>query len=220
MILKHIIEIILIISLITNSWYNLPKNTPLSNNNSGDIASTDDLSHNPFIAEISRANVEDEYELRHYNSARGRPLFYGTWKIVDIVPVDILPPSSVSGISEDGTLRGPALSTIVGMEIMFALDYAEYSGEKVEYLCKPRTYTYPLFEDTRLGWSYANTLGINGDYYSEVFFLLPGFGGVGMIDGQEVMRICDITTLYLKDKDTIYAHTYAIDYKLERVSDY
>ena len=214
---KHFITIIAVISIIANIVLVCLVIQPPAAESPIDNKPGNDISQGIGDAEATtQRSLEDEREFQIY--AADKPLFYGTWKIVEQVPAELAQPSYISGFNEDGTFRGPNTSVILGEEITFALDYVECSGEKHEYVCRPRTYSQPLSKNAEISYNYAKTLGIVGNYYSIVEFLLPGHNRV--VDEPREVKISDIRELYLKDKDTIYANAYhGITYKLERISD-
>ena len=180
----------------------------------GNIEPSSSFLQNTDDDKTSDLSIEDEREFQIY--IMNEPLFYGNWKVVEVIPADFTQPSYISGFYEDGTFRGPDTSTILGEAIAFSLDYAEYLGEKHEYVCRPRTYSHSLSEDTQIIYNYATTLGIFGSYYSVVHFLLPNHDRI--IDEPKEVKISDIRSLYLKDRNTIYADAYyGITYRLERV---
>ena len=208
MIGKNIVKIIAVISLVINVILMCCLIRPVFDNVQLDSDTSRDIG----------SYREDKAEDQMYTSKVNRPLFYGTWKIVELIPAEIPQPSSVSGFNEEGEFRGPDVKAILGEEITFALNYAEYEGENYEYVCRPRTYSHPLSEDTQIAYNYAKKLGITGNYYSEVYFLLPGYDKVRVLNEPKVIKISDLRELYLKDEDTMYAHAYGgILYKLERV---
>lgn len=232
MITKHFIKIIVAVSIVSNIALVCYLIQPLiaaessidnmkQNNDNAQIINNKDeeiLKSSAEEANGEETSLEDKREIQIYNN--NKPLFYGKWKIVEQVSAEFAQPSYISGFYEDGTFRGPDTSTILGMEITFALDCVEYSGKKFEYACKPRTYSHSLSEDTEINFNYAKTLGITGNYYSVVEFLLPGHDRISGEDEPKKVKISDIRNLYLKDKDTIYANAYyGITYKLERISD-
>jgi len=183
------------------------------------VQSAKDIAQSTEDERISQLSLEDYYEQQTYT--REAPLFYGTWRIVEVIPTEFAQPSFISGFyqNEEGEIifRGPDTSTVIGMEITFALDYAEYAGEKHEYMSRPRTNSYPLLEDTRIISNYAKILGITGDHYSVVHFLLPSHDRRGGAGPREV-KMSDMREVYLKDRDTMYADFYdGINYRLERV---
>ena len=186
--------------------------------------SSERIEQNDNISQIKNIDLsmEDYYEQQIYFA--NETLFYGKWKIVEYVWAELPQPSYISGFyqNEDGsiTFRGPDTSTIIGMEITFDLDYVECSGEKYEYVCRPRTYSYPLSEDTTIHFNYAKTLGITGNYYSVVKFLLPGHDKPNEVGRSYKLGIGDIREVYLKDNNTMYADVYyGMTYRLERVVD-
>ncbi|WP_143320583.1 hypothetical protein [Clostridium sp. HBUAS56010] len=166
----------------------------------------------------SKEKKVDEYELG--NTITYDQLFYGKWKIVDSVPVDFSLPSSYSGFDEKGNLRGPDITSIIGEEIDFEVDYTEYNGNRYQYAYGPETYTHALqSEDEQIGYNYASSLGITGDYYSIVYFLLPN--NYQVLREQEYIhkiRIDDLCFLYIKNNETIYASNGRITYLLKRLS--
>ena len=158
--------------------------------------------------------------------------FYGTWKVAELISPDFSLPSSYSGLNKDSTSRGPELSSIIGMEITFSVSrisnsedktkldinyYIEYSGEKHELVYGPKTYSYSLLsENDRIGYYEAKTLGIEGNYYSTVFFLLPDNWMLTGETRKKEMRINDLCYLYLRDNNTIYASDGSVFYLLKR----
>ena len=155
-----------------------------------------------------------------YSGPEFDQLFFGKWKIVELLPTDFDQPSSISGINADGSFRGPDASTVLGMEITFTISYVEYLGEEHKYVERPRTFSYSLpNKDNRIGYHYPSTLEISGEYYSIVCFGLPERDRTRKDEPNEI-RIDDLTTLYLKDKNTIFASTYGgITYRLARIGD-
>ena len=197
---------------------------------------TDDMETNSIITDpqhydatqseydeiTSHLNIDDLREFQIYYA--DKPILYGKWKIAELIWPELEQPLFISGFrqNKDGsiTLRGPDTSSILGMEITFAFDTVEYSGSVHEYISRPRTYSYPLTEDTVINSNYSKTLGITGNYYSVVGFLLPGHDKPRVANEPNEVRISDIRELYIKDKDTMYADAYyGITYKLERIID-
>jgi hypothetical protein len=147
-------------------------------------------------------------------------MYCGKWKIIDLIGPDFALPSSYSGFLEDGTFRGKDHTTILGTEITFTEDYAEYLGERHYFVYGPITYSHPLFsEDDHVGYYYAKTLGLNGDYYSVVHFALPDSYLAKRPDSNKLHQyyVEDFTYLYLKDNDTMYAADDALLFLLERI---
>ena len=203
--------------------------SPLTNNADAYLSSNPGNINTSYLEEdqliydeiISGLSIEDQREYQIYHGTK--PIFYGTWKIVDLVWAELAQPSYISGYyhNDDGSisLRGPGTSAILGEEITFSLDYAEFSGVKHEYICRPRTYTYPLSNNDIINYNYAKTLEITGNYYSVIEFLLPDHDKIRENDDSFDVRINDIRELYIKDYNVIYANAYyGITYKLERVN--
>lgn len=147
-------------------------------------------------------------------------LFHGKWKIEKQIGSDLALPSRYSGFNDDGSFRGPDTEKIIGKELIFSEDYVEYLGKKHSYAYGPFTYTHALFsENDEIGYNYAKTLGITGEYYSIVYFLLPNNYQVNSNQNHiNELRIDDIRLLYLKDNDTIYASDGVITYLLKRLT--
>ena len=179
---------------------------------------------NNFNANATRAALgqtcNDQEEYRLQNNIAYNQLFYGKWKITKNVPSDIALPSSYTRLNENGKFVGPELTSIIGEEIVFEEEYVEFLGEKHEYSYGPETYSHALLSDNQEigGYYYAKTLGFTGNYYSIVYFLLPGNYQVA---GHEVLKneiqINDLSFLYLKDDNTIYASNGVVMYRLERI---
>ncbi|WP_143320595.1 hypothetical protein [Clostridium sp. HBUAS56010] len=147
-------------------------------------------------------------------------LFIGKWKIVDSVSSDLSLPSSYSGFDKEGNFRGPDITSIIGEEIIFDVDKVEFSGNKYQYAYGPETYTHALrSEEEQIGYNYAGSLGITGEYYSIIYFLLPNNYQVKRNQKYvRKLRIDDLCFLYIKDNETIYASDGTITYLLKRLS--
>lgn len=206
-----IISIILFISVILNLLYFL--NIFYIDK---DVSYNTDQKEELFEPIMSGSEKVDEYELK--NDISYNQLFYGKWKIVDYVSADIPLPSSYSGFDEKGEFRGPDVTTIIGEEIIFGEDYAEYSGKKYQFVYGPETYTHALqSEEDLIGYNYARSLGITGNYYSIVYFLLPDNYQVARNKKyMHELRIDDLCFLFIKDNETIYASNGIITYLLKR----
>ena len=181
-----------------------------------------DVAQSEYDEITSHLSIDDLREFQIYNL--NKPIFYGKWKIAELIWPELAQPSYLSGFrrNKDGstTFRGPDTSSILGEEITFALDTVEYSGSVHEYISRPRTYSYPLTENTVINYNYSKTLGITGNYYSVVKFLLPEHDKQRVANEPNEVRISDIRELYIKDKDTMYADAYfGITYRLERITD-
>lgn len=159
----------------------------------------------------------DAYELK--NAISYNQLFYGKWKIVDYIPADLSLPSTYSGLDEAGNLKGPDVTKIIGKELSFEEDYAEYQGNKYQFAYGPVTYTHALqSEQEQIGYNFAKSLGITGEYYSIVYFLLPDNYQVDQSAKYiHEIRIDDLCYLYIKDNETIYASNGIITYLLKRL---
>ena len=159
----------------------------------------------------------DAYELK--NAISYNQLFYGIWKIVDYIPADLSLPSTYSGLDEAGNLKGPDVTKIIGKELSFEEDYAEYQGNKYQFAYGPVTYTHALqSEQEQIGYNFAKSLGITGEYYSIVYFLLPDNYQVDQSAKYiHEIRIDDLCYLYIKDNETIYASNGIITYLLKRL---
>lgn len=159
----------------------------------------------------------DAYELK--NAISYNQLFYGKWKIVDYIPADLSLPSTYSGLDEAGDLKGPDVTKIIGKEIFFEENYAEYQGNKYQFAYGPVTYTHALqSEQEQIGYNYAKSLGITGEYYSIVHFLLPDNYQVDQSAKYvHEIRIDDLCYLYIKDNETIYASNGLITYLLKKL---
>ena len=146
-------------------------------------------------------------------------LFFGKWEVAEWIPPETLFPSSIYGLDGQGKRRGPDIFNIIGREITFAEDYAEFAGEKHFYFHKPETYTYAVFSDEQhISLNYAKTLGITGNYYSIIYFLLPGnYLVAGYEEYVHEIRLDDLCTLYLKDNNTMFASNGRMLYRLERM---
>jgi len=144
-------------------------------------------------------------------------LFYGTWKIVAIVPPEEALPSRY------GPVRMPDANTIIGTELTFNGNYIEHDGEKHELVYGYRTYSNPLnSESDRIFYNRSDTLGITGNYYSIVFFVHPNSDMTKEFfdrDRPNQIFIDDLRYLLLKDNNTIYASNSVLTYRLERVID-
>lgn len=82
------------------------------------------------------------------------------------------------------------------------------------------TYTHELSSsEDIIGYNYAKIFGLDGKYYSVVYFLLlNNYQVVGWEDYIHEMRIEDLCYLYLKDGDTMYASNGVIVYQLDKIS--
>jgi len=181
------------------------------------------------INDFAKTNAEQHlqgYELEHYrlqNDIVYNQLFYGEWEIVDcILPTSGILPRKYSKFDENEGFVGwnlDYINSIIGERIIFTEDYSEYSGENHEYVYGPETYSHALFSDEQqIGWYSAKELGLKGDYYSTIYFLLPGNSEVAILENpvNEIM-ITDLYLLYLKNNNTIYASNGAVMYRLERI---
>ena len=174
------------------------------------------------IAKQSLQNrVQMEYSL--HNDITNKQLFYGKWRIVDsIIPSSGILPRSYSRFDENGGFVGwntDYINSIIGEEIIFNEDYAEYAEEKHEYVYKPETYTHALLTDEQQIARYSvEELGLSSKYFSIVYFLLPDNCQVaGYENHVDKVTIADIYLLLLKDNETIYASNGVIMYQLERM---
>jgi len=160
---------------------------------------------------------QKKYSLQ--NSIEYNQLFYGKWRLSAYIPSDFSLPSSYTRLDENREIIGPNLNSIIGKEIIFTEDYAEFSGAKHKYSYGPVTYTHALLSsEQELGYHYAKTLGLTGNYYSIIYFLLPGSYQVADFDNYvNEVRIDDLYLLYLKDINTMYASNGVVMYQLERV---
>jgi len=160
---------------------------------------------------------QKKYSLQ--NSIEYNQLFYGKWRLSAYVPSDFSLPSSYTRLDETGEIIGPNLNNIIGKEIIFTEDHAEFSGTKHKYSYGPVTYTHALLSgEQELGYHYAKTLGLTGNYYSIIFFLLPDNYQVAGFDNHvNEVRIDDLYLLYLKDINTMYASNGVVMYQLERI---
>ncbi len=173
---------------------------------------------NNYIGLNTAKNLKvDAYELK--NAISYNQLFYGKWKIVDYMPADLSLPSTYSGLDEAGNLKGPDVTKIIGKEISFEENYAEYQGNKYQFAYGPVTYTHALqSEQEQIGYNYAKSLGITGEYYSIVHFLLPDNYQVNQDEKYiHEIRMDDLCYLYIKDNETIYASNGIITYLLKRL---
>lgn len=170
-----------------------------------------------LIPRKTNGEKAEKYELK--NAIKYNQIFYGKWEITDYVSADIPLPSAYSGFDENGKFRGPDVTSVIGKEIIFGENYAEYSGKKYQFVYGPETYTHALQSDEdQIGYNYARSLGITGNYYSIVYFLLPNNYQVAKNDNYESeMRIDDLCFLYIKDNKTIYASNGIITYMLKRL---
>ena len=127
--------------------------------------------------------------------------FFGKWKVIEMITIDVSIPSIYMGFDENDNIRGQDLiDNIIGQELYFGADYIANKG--IEYKLEKgyKTYSVPLLnQNTIIGCNYAKSLGINGDYFSIVFFSL----GIGKKEGSR--DFTSLNQLYLKDINTIYA---------------
>lgn len=208
-------NIILLVSIILNLLFfavgiNSYINNRIATNN-------DDLSIENLKLSKLQNKMCNDYELK--NAISYNQLFYGKWRIVDYVPSDLSLPTSYSGFDEEGNFKGPDVTNIIGEEITFEENYAEFSGNKYQFAYGPETYTHALqSEQDQIGYNYAKSLGITGNYYSIVYFLLPNNYQVSKnAEYVHEIRIDDLCFLYIKDNETIYASNGIITYLLKRI---
>ncbi|MDW2798268.1 hypothetical protein RZO55_11860 [Clostridium boliviensis] len=181
------------------------------------ISQYDNQKENYIELNTAKNQKIDAYELR--NAISYNQLFYGKWKIVDYIPADLSLPTTYSGFDEDGNFKGPDVTNVIGEEITFEENYAEFSGNKHQFVYGPETYTHALQSDQeQIGYNYAKSLGIKGEYYSIVYFLLPDNYQVDQSTKYiHQIRIDDLCYLYIKDNETIYASNGIITYLLKRL---
>ena len=168
----------------------------------------------------TKQNEQMEYRLQ--NGIVYDQLFYGKWKITDCILPNSGLPRSYYTYDENGALTGgnyEMINAIIGEEIVFDTNYAEYSGNKHKYVYGPETYTHALLSaEQKIGWYSASELDLTGNTYSYVYFLLPGhYQVIGFEKHVNEMRIDDLYLLVLKDNETIYASSGVVMYRLERV---
>jgi len=170
---------------------------------------------------VQQYNKQEEYPLR--STTAYLQLFFGKWEITNyLIPSSGQLPRSYSKFDENGSYAGwdlNRINRIIGEEIFFEEDYAEYLGTKHFYAYKPETFSRALLCDEQsIGWYTAKELGIEGNYYSVIYFLLPENCWItGFENIVREVRIDDLFLLYLKDNETIYASDGNIMYQLERV---
>ncbi|MCL2638148.1 MAG: DUF5991 domain-containing protein [Oscillospiraceae bacterium] len=147
-------------------------------------------------------------------------LFYGTWRIAELIPPDLSVPSGRTVLNSDGELYWD-FTSILNIEVTFKDNYIKYEGEKHELMHEFETYSLPLFleNDTVNGYYYASSLGISGNYFSVVYFLHPYYQKTENLDENKLNQIyiSDLCYLYLKDYNTIYASDSVLIYRLERI---
>jgi hypothetical protein len=170
-------------------------------------------------------------ESRVKNSISYNQLFYGTWKVIEPIPADAPLPSRYSGFDSEGNFRGPDYTPILGKQITFGESYVnegendyyvEWDGQRQYLVYGFRTYTHPLFsEEDFIGYHYAKTLGVTGNYHSIVYFILPNnfIAKHYEPDRPNEIHVSDLCFLYLKDDNTIYASDGGLLFLLERVGD-
>ena len=185
--------------------------------------------HTPHSNEQDVVTVEmdsqdqEEEEFPLLSTTSYYQLYYGKWVIVDFhIPNSGILPRSYNKYDENGSFIGwdiDRINGIIGEEIVFDEDYAEFSGERHYYVCKPVTFSRALLSDEEpIGRYTAGELGITGNYYSVVYFLLPGHYWIaGFENHVSEVRIDDLFQLFLKDNNTIYACEGSVMYRLERV---
>ena len=177
------------------------------------FGTNNDISKNITNRDISKETNSSKYEL--HTSIDNYQLFYGTWKIIEIIPCDFDMPSRYYR-------SGPNYESVLGVVITFKESYVEYEGEKYELVYGFRTYTHKLSSnEDKIGYNYAKTLGITGNYYSIVYFVLPD----NQRETEDYERdyaatfcISDLCFLYLKDNNTIYATDGGLMLQLERIT--
>jgi hypothetical protein len=174
----------------------------------------DSYSRNEFNKIINETEAKYSWVLDSDNEFYHQ-MFFGRWKVIDMMPVEINVPSTYSGFDENDIFRGQDLiDNIVGQEIFFGGDYIENQGIVYELTEGYTTYGLPLFsEDTIIGCNTAKELGITGDYFSIVFF------SVSDEEKKEEGKrnFASLNQLYLKDINTIYASVDGcITFKLQR----
>ena len=168
-----------------------------------------------------QCNEQEKYSLQC--GIENDQLFYGKWRITgSLIPISGILPRSYSKFDENGAFIGwdiDYINSIIGEEILFEKDYVFYSGKKHGYSHEPEIHTYALQScEHQIGWYTAKELGLTGDCYSIVYFLLPGnLQVIGFENYKNVVMIDDLYLLYLKDKETMYASNGVIMYQLERV---
>ena len=179
-----------------------------------------------LFSSSSKANQhsarKDQERYRLQNDIVYDQLFYGKWRITEYILPKAGLPRSYSSFDKNGAFIGgneEMINAIIGEEIIFETDCAEFSGIKHEYAYEPETYTHALLSDEQSIWRYsAKELELTGNTYSIVYFLLPGnYQVAGFENHTKVQRINDLYILVLKDNNTIYASNGAIMYLLERV---
>jgi len=166
---------------------------------------------------ISLPPFLQEYEKYNYNVQH--QLFFGTWKVVRLVPADIALPSSYSRTDESGKLRLDTMS-IIGQTIEFRQDHVRFSGESHPYVAGPTTYTLALSSgDDTIGHYYAKTLGFNEGCFSTVLYVIPEnyLATTPSPQPHPVVHVFDFNQLYLLDNTTIYASNGDLVYELQRV---
>ena len=140
--------------------------------------------------------TKDDIELHHQ-------VFFGKWKVVCMVPIEMSIPSVYSGFDKNNNFRGQDL-----------MDNIENKGEKYELKEGYKTFSVPIVsENTSVGSSSVKSLGITGGCLSIVFFEMINEGG--NIEGKR--GVPTVNQLYIKDSNTIYASINGyIIFKLER----
>jgi len=146
-------------------------------------------------------------------------MFYGTWKIVNLVPPDFSIPSSYTALNSEGELIRD-VNSVIGIEFTFNNNFIEHEGEKYELLYGFETYSHALHSDNdRIFYNKADTLNITGEYYSYVYFIHPNnTRNEEFVDHDRLNQILaeDLMFLILKDNNTIYISNGVLIYRMVR----
>ncbi len=157
-------------------------------------------------------------------------LFYGYWKITDLVAPDYSIPSSYSGIDNDGFVRGKDWTKLCGTAVKITPEYIEHKGMQYRYSehHSPEVFVLPVNEAHNnsdetsknvISYYADKTLGFDGEYVPVMDFALDGNNHVTDYRNyppREGFSVYDFNKIYLLDKNTAYFSDGVLMFLLER----
>lgn len=180
--------------------------------------------------EITTENMLDgEINMEHLNGwieqRENAQMFYGSWKIEDLVAPDYALPSRYSRFDDNGNYIGLEYYKLIGKYLTIEKDYIQCDEKKYYYAYKPNIVVYPLDTIQEQGnspfylYNYKS-LGLNSDTYSIVYFMLLDNLDIHyeFPTGRDIL-VSDLEEICIKDKDTMYISNGDLMFLMKRVAD-
>ena len=146
-----------------------------------------------------------------------RQLFFGDWRIVELVAPDYSLPTSYSGIDNDGFVKGSDWTAVCGKVLKITHEYIETEGMLYKYDTHhtPKVYVLPVDENHNSEVTNKNiifyykdeTLGFDGEFVPVMDFVLEGNFHVTdkrNYPPEQDFSVRDFDKMYLLDKNTAY----------------